>query len=486
MKAARGDLGHYGLMAVPQGDDVERGVPFQLCGRPPGQERRPSFVRGRRALAELVPGSRDPIGKAGTEIGVDPAEQPARGPATQYQPQDSVPEIPRPEPITVGHESGLALDADPYRLLVEIDADFAPQKVTPPPVVVAPHDEYRHPGFDHVRQKGENPDMSGENHAAILEPEVEEVAVDDQAAARFLDVQEPAAECLLGFARNGAEVDIGDEEDGSGGHDAEARKTGGEAVDGVERAGAGARTGFVARGFLFGAARRSQRMVVVGALPGLLATLGCAGSALQSAPPLSPSDVDAEVSIATDASRIGQPVQLTFAWRAREPDFRWDGIGVARVEPPDKARLDLFLDNGETAAIAALVGDELRVPAALPLELVPPPALLWAVLGVFRPGDRAEVLEGRRADGVTELRFGLPGGDQVRFRMRGRRVVEAAVLQGGDEVERVVVARSGDESAYPVEAIYRNLRDYRELELRLESFENVDSFPPHIWDPGSR
>ncbi len=212
--------------------------------------------------------------------------------------------------------------------------------------------------------------------------------------------------------------------------------------------------------------------------------MGCAGSALQSAPALPRSDLDAQVRMAGQASRIARPVQLTFAWRAREPGFRDSGIGVARLEPPDKARLDLFLDNGETAAIAALVGDDLRVPAGLSLELVPPPALLWAALGVFRPGAGAEVLEGRRADAATELRFGLPGGSQLRFRMLDRRVVEAAVLQDGAEVERVAVAGSVEGSDYPAEATYRNLRDYRELELRLESFEDVDPFPPHIWDPG--
>lgn len=223
---------------------------------------------------------------------------------------------------------------------------------------------------------------------------------------------------------------------------------------------------------------------LAGLLPALVAAAGCAGSALHSAPSLPRPELDAQVRIASEAGRIERPVRLTFAWRAREPDFRWEGIGVARVEPPDRARLDLFLDNGETAAIAALVGDDLRVPADLPLELVPPPALLWAALGVFRPGAGAEALEGRRADGATELRFGLPGGDLLRYRLRERSVAEAAVLREGDEMERVVLAGSGDSSNYPAEAVYRNLRDYRELELRLESFEHVDPFPSHIWNPG--
>ena len=195
-------------------------------------------------------------------------------------------------------------------------------------------------------------------------------------------------------------------------------------------------------------------------------------------------DLDAEMRLAVEDSRIERASRLVFTWRAREPDFRGSGAGVARVEPPDKARLDLFLDNGETAAIAALVGDVLRVPGALPLELVPPPALLWAVFGVVRPGDDAQPLDGRRSDGGLELRFRLPGGDPIRFRLRDRRVAEAAVLQGGAVVERVVVSEPLEGSAYPLEATYRNLRDYRELELQLESFEYVEPFPAHIWDPG--
>lgn len=220
------------------------------------------------------------------------------------------------------------------------------------------------------------------------------------------------------------------------------------------------------------------------ALPGLMLVLGCAGQGRGEPASLPLADLNAAVRLAERNSRIQRASQLTFAWRAREPDFRHDGVGVARVEPPDKARLDLFLDNGEIAAIAALVGDELRVPGALPLELVPPPALLWAAFGVFRPGDDAEVLGGGRVDGGVEIRLRLPGGDSVRYRLRDRRVAEAALLDGGAVVERVVVSAPRGGSAYPSEATYRNLREYRELKLRLESLENVEPFPPYIWNPG--
>lgn len=453
VEAPRGDFGHHGLVAVPEGDDVEGGILLQTGGCPSRQERRPSPVRRDRTRADLGPGTRDAFREPRSEIRVDPAKEPAGRPAAENQPQNAVPEVSCSESVTVGNEDGFALSADPHRLLVEVDADLLPEKVAPPPIVVPSHDEHRHSRLDEIRQKGEDPHVSGEDHPAVLEPEVEEIPVDDQTASGFPDVQEPAPEGLFGFGRNGAEVDIGDEEYGSGGHKDEASGP-----------------------------RKNPR----GVLLILLAATGCAGSALRSAQPLPRPELDTEVRAAREAGRISKPVQLTFAWRAREPDFRDVGIGVARVEPPDKARLDLFLDNGETAAIVALVGDDLRVPGELPLELVPPPALLWAALGVFRPGDGAEVLEGRRGGGATELRFGLPGGDLIRFRMRDRRVVEAALLRGGAEVERVVVTGAGEASAYPSEATYRNLRDYRELELRLESLEHVDPFPPYIWDPGRR
>lgn len=229
---------------------------------------------------------------------------------------------------------------------------------------------------------------------------------------------------------------------------------------------------------------RLARMAAV-VLPGLVSGLGCAGSGRGGAVSLPLPELAAEVRLAEQDLRIARATQLIFSWRAREPDFRHDdGLGVARVEPPDKARLDLFLGNGEVAAIAALVGDELRVPGSLPLELVPPPALLWAAFGVFRPGDGAQVIGGGRVGGGLEVRLRVPGGDSVRYRLHEHGVAEAALLDGGAVVERVVVSAPREGSAYPSEATYRNLREYRELKLRLESFEHVDPFPPYIWLPG--
>lgn len=225
------------------------------------------------------------------------------------------------------------------------------------------------------------------------------------------------------------------------------------------------------------------------AASGLGASLACApGQRAGPGPqPEAPSAAaSAEARRAEEATQIATASRVVFAWRAQEPDFRGSGTGVARVEPPYKARLDLFLDNGEVAATAALVGDDLRTPAELPSELVPPPALFWAVLGVFRPGSGATLIEAREGNGTVELGYRLPTGDRIRFRLRGHAVVDAMVVSDGAVVERIVASAPRPGSGYPAEATYRNLQDYRELRLRLETFEHVDSFPADIWYPGVR
>lgn len=193
--------------------------------------------------------------------------------------------------------------------------------------------------------------------------------------------------------------------------------------------------------------------------------------------------VQAEATRAGERTRPVRPSRVTFRWRAREPDFRGSGFGVARVEPPYRARLDLFLDNGETAAIAALVDDELRIPQSLPTELVPPAPLLWAALGVFRPGAGAEMLQGRLDRGAMEVTYRLPVGGQVRFRLRDGALLDAEVIEDRSVVERVFVADLDRDESYPGQATYRNLPDYRELRLTLESVEDVDPFPADIWTP---
>lgn len=184
-------------------------------------------------------------------------------------------------------------------------------------------------------------------------------------------------------------------------------------------------------------------------------------------------------------TRPTTPRRVVFRWSYRDRAARFEGRGAARVAPPYRVRLDLFSGRGDTALRTAVVGSELRLPpGASPAVTLPPPALLWATLGVFRPGPEAERRGAWRSgeDGV-ELRYRIPGEGELAFGARGGRLLWAAHRIDGRDVRRVVVS-GGAGRGGPTEARYRNHRDVRELTIEIESVEDVEAFPPQIWFPG--
>src|SRR3954466_14977864 len=74
--------------------------------------------------------------------------------------------------------------------------------------------------------------------------------------------------------------------------------------------------------------------------------------------------------------------QIFFDWEYNDQDMTGKGNGVARIASPDSARLDFFLAGGFAGGAAVLIGDSLQLPGIdLFRRLIPPPPLLWAVLG---------------------------------------------------------------------------------------------------------
>lgn len=190
--------------------------------------------------------------------------------------------------------------------------------------------------------------------------------------------------------------------------------------------------------------------------------------------------VETELRSATEPT---EGLVLTFGWRFSERGSTVEGRGVARLEPPDRVRLDLFTENGETAARAALVGSDLRAPPDMDDRLVPPPPLLWASLGIFHPGADAELLGGEDlVDGPSRLRYRTAVGDEARFLYRDTRLLGAELADGGYVIERVDLEWGGWDDV-PATALYRDVRAFRELRVVLESREPEDSFDPDIWLP---
>jgi hypothetical protein len=214
---------------------------------------------------------------------------------------------------------------------------------------------------------------------------------------------------------------------------------------------------------------------------GLIPLLGaCAGSG----PVVEERPLDAgQLAMSAErASALDAPYRIVFDWALNEPGRRLQGQGVARIEPPYRARLDLFARNGERVAVAALVDSELRL-LGEEESILPPPSMLWGALGVFRAGRDMGLAGGSwRSDGGAELRY-IPGdGSELLVRLRGSRIQEMLRRSGNSTVEELRVSRANGER-FPREANYRDLVRTRELRMTLESVEHVESFPTDIWTP---
>lgn len=177
------------------------------------------------------------------------------------------------------------------------------------------------------------------------------------------------------------------------------------------------------------------------------------------------------------------PTRIDFVWTLNERGSRVDGVGVARVEPPYRARLDLFLDNGETVVSAVVVEDELRLPPGAPDDVLPPVDLMWAVLGVFRPVGGSTLSGGDRLEnGAERLRYRLDERTELHFEV-GQHDLRAVEMLDGDAVIQWVRLDGAEGERFPTSATYRNLVDFRELTITRNAVAPAESFDPAIWDP---
>ena len=213
----------------------------------------------------------------------------------------------------------------------------------------------------------------------------------------------------------------------------------------------------------------------------VFANTACGGGSLGSPVPIL--DTDQAVLRASRDNPFPNTSQVIFRWTVREPDLRLEGTGVARLQHPDRARLDLFMENGEAVLAASLVEDQLRAREGTRLQVVPSPALLWASLGVFRPGEGVTLLGAETFDDdVFRLRYRLPDGDELRYELRSGRVTEVELRHEGNATHRVALNREGG-GELPKETTYRNLASFSELNVTVETVERVDSHPSDIWYP---
>lgn len=159
--------------------------------------------------------------------------------------------------------------------------------------------------------------------------------------------------------------------------------------------------------------------------------------------------------------------------------MRFSGQGALRVEPPYKARSDLFGPRGETLMRSVLLGDSLLVPPGFPVSIVPPTALSWATIGVLRqpPGSTLE----RTSSTNDTLAIGyVRGQERWLFKLVNWRV-RYAEWTGPGSGRQTVELRGNAAHGLPTEAIYRDWAAFRELKTTLEQVNESSAFPPETW-----
>jgi hypothetical protein len=207
----------------------------------------------------------------------------------------------------------------------------------------------------------------------------------------------------------------------------------------------------------------------------------CAASA-PAADPAGPAAVDPAIAEAAIAeTTLERPLNVVFAWTLQEREARFNGRGVTRYQPPARARLDLFGPRDETYLSAALVDMELRLPRGMPDVPLPPPPLLWSVLGVVRPPADARLTHAARSGDATELRY--ERGDE-RWSFRLERGVLRQAESNGPGGRRTVELTGDGGHGLPGRAVYRDWQAFRELRLELQEANEVDGFPQDIWNVG--
>ena len=231
--------------------------------------------------------------------------------------------------------------------------------------------------------------------------------------------------------------------------------------------------------------RRPARVYHAALAAVILAGCGSAGAT----PPQQagvPLDTQA-VAAAVERTRPTQPTHIVFSWTLQEGENRFSGKGVARVEPPYRARLDLFGPRDEAYLSAILEERSLRLPAGVQDAPLPPAAMLWSALGVFLEPENATLVRAAPDGDGFDLGYRGPEG-QWRFRFDDGRLGRVEHEREGAGRQTVELnhasATNVDASPLPHRSTYRDWAAFRELVLTIDEVRHVASFPASIWSLG--
>ncbi|MGD2216814.1 MAG: hypothetical protein PVJ64_08655 [Gemmatimonadales bacterium] len=206
--------------------------------------------------------------------------------------------------------------------------------------------------------------------------------------------------------------------------------------------------------------------------------------------PVPVSDPGALESRLRDLGTPDKPKLIVFEWRYRGRDGRFSGEGGVRVNPPDSVRLDLLGPGWSGVQSSVLIGSDVYYVGEQRITL-PPPTFMWTMIGAFRPPYGVEP-EGARRGERSVLTYTLSRETAVAFHFDGEgRVIEAELRIDGDVVQEIRVepgvgGEDPDGYRWPIEARFRDLRDFHEVSIKVVEIHEHEPFEERIFDVAAR
>lgn len=173
------------------------------------------------------------------------------------------------------------------------------------------------------------------------------------------------------------------------------------------------------------------------------------------------------------------PTRVVFDWEYADDRGNYRGEGVARVNPRDRFRLDLFA-TGEGSLQATLVDGAIETNGDLDDIELPPSVFMYAMAGVFRPGASAPT-EGFQSREYSVLAYQGDNGTQRYFYLLGDRLTRIEERRDGRR-ERWIELEWGENAIWPSEARYRDEVTPNGVRWSLvESHGNQELYGPEIY-----
>ncbi len=199
---------------------------------------------------------------------------------------------------------------------------------------------------------------------------------------------------------------------------------------------------------------------------------------IETRPPIATPAVVAERLLESSGSTRSAFLRFEWSYGDRRGDV--PGDGAARFNPADSLRLDLFT-SGEVAMAVALAGQRLTSIGEMVDVQLPSGPLLFAMAGLFRPDDTAE-LAAYEAGSDTVLVYAAGPDRKLYFFVRGRRLHRVEERQHGRLMRKVELTWAPEPRDWPEEAEYRDFGQHSRVRWTIGEIRVLEErYPSDIF-----